>query len=143
MVAGYQTTVYLCLVKDIEPTCFDQVSDFDRGRIVAYRDCGLSFREIGQRVRQNQATVMRICHRWMQEEVTDRQGRSHPPRCTIVRDDRRIVIYGSDGPCSHIANHSTTNLVHYASFGVRSYHSTPFAAEWNVRKASFASLTLE
>ncbi|GFU80585.1 hypothetical protein TNCV_534591 [Trichonephila clavipes] len=24
---------------------FDKVSEFDRGRIVAYRDCGLSFRE--------------------------------------------------------------------------------------------------
>ncbi|GFU62428.1 hypothetical protein TNCV_1405501 [Trichonephila clavipes] len=24
---------------------FDQVSEFDRGRIVAYRDCGLSFRK--------------------------------------------------------------------------------------------------
>ncbi|GFS80317.1 transposable element Tcb2 transposase [Trichonephila clavipes] len=24
---------------------FDQVSEYDRGRIVAYRDCGLSFKE--------------------------------------------------------------------------------------------------
>ncbi|GFX70432.1 hypothetical protein TNCV_4473661 [Trichonephila clavipes] len=31
-------------------SAFDQVSEFDRGRIVAYRDCGLSFREIGSRV---------------------------------------------------------------------------------------------
>ncbi|GFT84378.1 hypothetical protein TNCV_1610101 [Trichonephila clavipes] len=30
-------------------SAFDQVSEFDRGRIVAYRDCGLSFREIGSR----------------------------------------------------------------------------------------------
>ncbi|GFW06610.1 transposable element Tc1 transposase [Trichonephila clavipes] len=34
---------------------------------------------------------MRICHNWMQEETTDRRGRSHPPRCTTVRDDKRIV----------------------------------------------------
>ncbi|GFX24917.1 hypothetical protein TNCV_1278531 [Trichonephila clavipes] len=26
-------------------SAFDQVSEFDRGRIVAYRDCGLSFRK--------------------------------------------------------------------------------------------------
>ncbi|GFS51473.1 transposable element Tcb1 transposase [Trichonephila clavipes] len=31
-------------------SAFDQVSEFDRERIVAYRDCGLSFREIGSRV---------------------------------------------------------------------------------------------
>ncbi|GFY12430.1 uncharacterized protein TNCV_1798521 [Trichonephila clavipes] len=31
-------------------SAFDQVSEFDRGRIVAYRDYGLSLREIGSRV---------------------------------------------------------------------------------------------
>ncbi|GFT66506.1 transposable element Tcb1 transposase [Trichonephila clavipes] len=48
-------------------SAFDQVSEFDRGRIVAYRDYGLSFRKIGSRVGRNQTTVMRICERWMQE----------------------------------------------------------------------------
>ncbi|GFY30731.1 uncharacterized protein TNCV_3118911 [Trichonephila clavipes] len=42
-------------------SAFEQVSEFDRGRIVAYRDCGLSFREIGSRVGRNQTTVTRIC----------------------------------------------------------------------------------
>ncbi|GFX12541.1 transposable element Tc1 transposase [Trichonephila clavipes] len=37
-------------------SAFDQVSEFDRGRIVAYRECGLSFREIGNRVGRNQTT---------------------------------------------------------------------------------------
>ncbi|GFW11728.1 uncharacterized protein TNCV_43631 [Trichonephila clavipes] len=31
-------------------SAFDEVSEFNRGRIVACRDCGLSFREIGSRV---------------------------------------------------------------------------------------------
>ncbi|GFW64934.1 uncharacterized protein TNCV_392001 [Trichonephila clavipes] len=44
-------------------SAFDPVSEFDRGRIVAYRDCGLSFREIGSRVGQNQTTVMWISDR--------------------------------------------------------------------------------
>ncbi|GFX26598.1 transposable element Tcb1 transposase [Trichonephila clavipes] len=72
-------------------SAFDQVSEFDRGRIVAYRDCGLSFREIGSRVGRNQTTVMRICDRWMQEGTTDRRGRSQPPQCTTSREDRKIV----------------------------------------------------
>ncbi|GFT11615.1 uncharacterized protein TNCV_2906741 [Trichonephila clavipes] len=46
-----------------ERSAFDQVSEFDRGRIVAYRDCGISFREIGSRVGRNKATVMQICDR--------------------------------------------------------------------------------
>ncbi|GFU40883.1 uncharacterized protein TNCV_2466711 [Trichonephila clavipes] len=38
-------------------SAFDQVSEFNRGRIVAYRDCGLSFREIGSRVGRNHADM--------------------------------------------------------------------------------------
>ncbi|GFV18535.1 transposable element Tcb1 transposase [Trichonephila clavipes] len=55
------------------------------------RDCGLSFREIGNRVGRNQATVMQICDRWIQEGTMDRRGQSHPPQCTTSREDRQIV----------------------------------------------------
>ncbi|GFY25808.1 transposable element Tcb1 transposase [Trichonephila clavipes] len=72
-------------------SAFDQVSEFNRGRIVAYQDCGLSFREIGSRVGRNQTTVKRICDRWMQEGTTDRCDRSHPPQCTTSREERQIV----------------------------------------------------
>ncbi|GFU04931.1 hypothetical protein TNCV_1290391 [Trichonephila clavipes] len=37
-------------------SAFEQVSEFDIGTIVAYRDCGLSFRKIGSRVGRNQTT---------------------------------------------------------------------------------------
>ncbi|GFV16068.1 transposable element Tcb1 transposase [Trichonephila clavipes] len=47
-------------------SAFDQVCEFDRGRIVVYY-CGLSFREIGSRVGRNQTSVMWILDRWMQE----------------------------------------------------------------------------
>ncbi|GFW40808.1 transposable element Tcb1 transposase [Trichonephila clavipes] len=66
-------------------------SEFDRGRIVAYRDCGFSFRKLGSRVGRNQTTVMRICDRLMQEGMTDRRGRSHLSQCTTSREDRQNV----------------------------------------------------
>ncbi|GFV45886.1 transposable element Tcb1 transposase [Trichonephila clavipes] len=72
-------------------SAFDQVSEFDRGRIEAYRYCGLTFREIGSRVGRNQTTVIRICDRCMQEGTMDRRGRSHTPQCTTSREDRQIV----------------------------------------------------
>ncbi|GFW65838.1 transposable element Tcb1 transposase [Trichonephila clavipes] len=72
-------------------SAFDQVPKFDKGRIVAYRDCGLSIREICSRVGRNQTTVMRICDRWMQEGTMDRRGRSHPPKCITSREDRPIA----------------------------------------------------
>ncbi|GFT17668.1 transposable element Tcb1 transposase [Trichonephila clavipes] len=56
-------------------SAFDQVSEFDRGRIAAYRDYGLSFRKIGSRVGRNQTTVMRIFDHGIQEGTTDRRGR--------------------------------------------------------------------
>ncbi|GFS66022.1 transposable element Tcb1 transposase [Trichonephila clavipes] len=74
-----------------QQSAFDQVSEFDRGSIVTYRDCGLSFKEIDSRVGRNQTTIMRICDCWMQEGTTDRRGRSHPPQCTTSREDRQIV----------------------------------------------------
>ncbi|GFT78038.1 transposable element Tcb1 transposase [Trichonephila clavipes] len=64
----------ICLEKKTAIRAFDQVSEFDRGKIVAYRDCGLSFREIGSHIGRNQTTVMRICDRWIQEGTTDRRG---------------------------------------------------------------------
>ncbi|GFX53457.1 transposable element Tcb1 transposase [Trichonephila clavipes] len=73
-------------------SAFDQVSEFDKGRIVTYRDCGLSLREIGSRVGRNQTTVMRICDRWMQEGTTDRRGRWYPPECITSLEDRKIVL---------------------------------------------------
>ncbi|GFW66385.1 transposable element Tcb1 transposase [Trichonephila clavipes] len=72
-------------------SAFDQVFEFDRRRIVAYRDCELSFREISSRVGRNQTTVMPICDRWMQKGTTDRRDRSHSPQCTTSREDRQIV----------------------------------------------------
>ncbi|GFX32812.1 transposable element Tcb1 transposase [Trichonephila clavipes] len=71
-------------------SAFDQVSEFDRERIVTYRDSGLSFREIGSRVGRNQTNVMRICDRWMQKGTTDRRGRSHPLQCTTSLSARTI-----------------------------------------------------
>ncbi|GFT72705.1 transposable element Tcb1 transposase [Trichonephila clavipes] len=73
--------------KKKQRSAFAQIFEFYRGRIVAYRDCGLSFRKIGSRVGRNQTTVMRICDRWMQEGTTNRRGRSHPRQYTTSRED--------------------------------------------------------
>ncbi|GFW70125.1 transposable element Tcb1 transposase [Trichonephila clavipes] len=48
--------------------------------------------------------------------------------------------HGSDGSCKHIMIHITTDSICYTTFGVRSFHSTPFSAEWNVHKSSIAGV---
>ncbi|GFT55007.1 transposable element Tcb1 transposase [Trichonephila clavipes] len=87
----FTTCISGVLSRRKQQSAFDQVSEFDRGRIVAYQDCGISVREIGSRVGRKQTTVMRIYNRWMQEGTTDQRGRSHPRQCTTSREDRQIV----------------------------------------------------
>ncbi|GFX11718.1 transposable element Tcb1 transposase [Trichonephila clavipes] len=55
-------------------SAFDQVSEIERGRIVACRNCGLSFRELGSRVGRNQTTgiTSREDRQIVRMAVTDR-----------------------------------------------------------------------
>lgn len=44
------------------------VSDFDRGRIVAHQDFGLSYREIDRRVNCTAMTMKRVCRVWTEKK---------------------------------------------------------------------------
>ncbi|GFV23058.1 transposable element Tcb1 transposase [Trichonephila clavipes] len=114
-------------------SAFDQVSEFDRGRIVAYRDCGLSFREIGSHVGRNQTTVMRICDRWMHEGMTDQRGRSHPPQCTTSLSARtirrRLQQSGLSARCTLLGLPLTQN--HWRLRHQWCDERRMWAAEWN------------
>ncbi|GFV37294.1 hypothetical protein TNCV_2699811 [Trichonephila clavipes] len=63
-------------------------------------NCGLSFTEIGQRVGRNQATVIRICHRWVQEKTTGSIASTSLYHCPNQAD----CAHGRDGLRSHITN---------------------------------------
>ncbi|GFT47514.1 transposable element Tc3 transposase [Trichonephila clavipes] len=80
-------------------SAFDQVSEFDRGKILAYRDCGLSFKEIGSHVERNQTTVMRNVRR---TDVVDRIHLSAPLHAAewnevVFTDEYRICLQHHDG----------------------------------------------
>jgi IS30 family transposase len=86
----------------LTPTAFDkmptvrrdrqhhQVSDFDRGRIVALREAGLSYRAIAFRVDRSAATVVRICYIWEEERRGIRRRSIGLPRRTTARKNRRL-----------------------------------------------------
>ncbi|GFX81237.1 transposable element Tcb1 transposase [Trichonephila clavipes] len=121
-------------------SAFDQVSEFDRGRIEAYRDYGLSFTEIGSRVGRNQTTVMRICDRWMQESTTERRGRSYLPQCTTSREYRQIVYMA-------VMDRSVTSRTVAQRIESVTHHSVSARTirrhlQWSVRKTSIAWSTL-
>ncbi|GFU04659.1 HTH_Tnp_Tc3_2 domain-containing protein [Trichonephila clavipes] len=58
------------------------VSDSDKGRIVAYRDCDLSYRSITARVGRDSMPVNRIWNRGVQDGNTEHRAGSQSPSIT-------------------------------------------------------------
>ncbi|GFT45504.1 uncharacterized protein TNCV_3781401 [Trichonephila clavipes] len=74
---------------------YQHVFYFDKGQIVAYQDCNLSYHSIAAHVGRDPMTVCRILNRWVQEGNAD--GSQRPP-ITSSREDRP---QGLNGSCSH------------------------------------------
>lgn len=71
---------------------YRQVSEFDRGRIIAFREVGLSYRDIARRVNRNQSTIMRCCQAYFQYGQQQRRRGSGGRRQTNERQDRRLRL---------------------------------------------------
>ncbi|GFW73830.1 HTH_Tnp_Tc3_2 domain-containing protein [Trichonephila clavipes] len=60
-------------------------------RIVAYRDCGLSYRSIAARIGRDPMTVSRIWNRWVQDDNTESRAVSQRSSITSSREDRHVT----------------------------------------------------
>ncbi|GFX58055.1 transposable element Tc1 transposase [Trichonephila clavipes] len=70
---------------------FEQISEFERGKIVDLREAGLSYRAVAARVQRNSSTLMRVSKQWTDEGRTARKSGSGPRNVTSAPDDRRLV----------------------------------------------------
>ncbi|GFU06192.1 HTH_Tnp_Tc3_2 domain-containing protein [Trichonephila clavipes] len=70
---------------------YQHVPDFDKGRIVVYQDCGLSYRSIAARVGRDPMIVGRIQYRWVQDGNTERRAGSQRPPINRRRKDRHVT----------------------------------------------------
>lgn len=70
---------------------FEQISEFERGRIVGLREAGLSYRAVAARVQRNSSTIMRVWKQWTDEGRRARKSGSGPRNVTSARDDRHLV----------------------------------------------------
>ncbi|GFV35977.1 HTH_Tnp_Tc3_2 domain-containing protein [Trichonephila clavipes] len=70
---------------------YQHVSDFDKGRIVAYRNCGLSYHSIAVHVGRDPMTVRIIWNRWVDDGNTERLAGSQRPPITSSREDRHVT----------------------------------------------------
>ncbi|GFV69990.1 transposable element Tc1 transposase [Trichonephila clavipes] len=69
---------------------FEQISEFERGKIVGLREAGLSYRAVAARVQRNSSTIMRVSKQWTDEGWTARKSGSGARNVTSAPDDRRL-----------------------------------------------------
>ncbi|GFU76407.1 HTH_38 domain-containing protein [Trichonephila clavipes] len=81
---------------------YEQLTDFDRGRIIGLREAGWSNRRIGRHLGRSDMVVARCWQQWITEGRMYRRGGSGRPRNTSDREDRAI----RRGPLRH----QTTSL---------------------------------
>ncbi|GFS70855.1 transposable element Tcb2 transposase [Trichonephila clavipes] len=70
---------------------YRHVSDLDKGRIVAYIHCGLSYRRIAARIGQDPMTVSTIWNRWVDDGITECRTGSQRFHIICSRKDRRVA----------------------------------------------------
>ncbi|GFX60989.1 transposable element Tc1 transposase [Trichonephila clavipes] len=79
---------------------FEQISEFEQGRIVGLREAGLSYRAVAARVERNSSTIMRVSKQWTDEDRTARKSGSGPQKCDVSSRRQTPSTNGSDGPHS-------------------------------------------
>ncbi|GBO07957.1 hypothetical protein AVEN_220591-1 [Araneus ventricosus] len=69
---------------------YQQLTEFERGRVVGIREGGVSFRDIVERLGRNVSTVHDWWQQWSREGTASRRPGSGRPHGTTEREDRRV-----------------------------------------------------
>jgi transposase len=69
---------------------YNQLTPFERGRIVGVPEAGLSFREIVRRFSRSDSTIIPAWRAWPNEGSERRRKGSDRPRITNERKERRL-----------------------------------------------------
>ncbi|GFV24024.1 transposable element Tcb2 transposase [Trichonephila clavipes] len=88
---------------------YEQLTDFDRGRIISLREAGWSNRRIGRHLGRSDMVVARCWQQWITEGRVYRRGGSGRPRNTNDREDRAIRRAVSTGFLPTSGNLSVTD----------------------------------
>ncbi|GFX88174.1 transposable element Tcb2 transposase [Trichonephila clavipes] len=77
---------------------YEQLTDFDRGRIIGLREAGWSNRRIGRHLGRSDMVVARCWQQWITEGRVYRRGGPGRPRNTNDREDRAIRRVATSAP---------------------------------------------
>ncbi|GBN18814.1 hypothetical protein AVEN_167375-1 [Araneus ventricosus] len=69
---------------------YQQLNEFERGRVVGLREGGFSFRDIAERLGRNVSTAHDCWQQWSREGTASRRPGSGRPRGTTKREDRHV-----------------------------------------------------
>ncbi|GFT03919.1 uncharacterized protein TNCV_1730831 [Trichonephila clavipes] len=83
---------------------YEQLTDFDRGRIIGLRKAGWSNRRIGRHLGRSDMVVARCWQQWITEGRVYRRGGSGRPRNTNDREDRAIRRVATSAPTTSLAS---------------------------------------
>ncbi|GFX08367.1 transposable element Tcb1 transposase [Trichonephila clavipes] len=83
---------------------YEQLTDFDRGRIIGLREAGWSNRRIGRHLGWSDMVVARCWQQWITEGRVYRRGGSGRPRNTNDREDRAIRRVATSAPTTSLAS---------------------------------------
>ena len=81
---------------------YEQLSDFERGRIVGLREAGWSNRRIGCHIGRSDMVVARCWQQWITEGSVYRREGSGRPRIINVCQDRAIIIAATSAPTTSL-----------------------------------------
>ncbi|GFV39463.1 HTH_Tnp_Tc3_2 domain-containing protein [Trichonephila clavipes] len=83
---------------------YEQLTDFDRGRIISLREAGWSNRRIGRHLGRSDMVFARCWQQWITEGRVYRRGGSGRPRNTNDREDRAIRRVITSAPTTSLAS---------------------------------------
>lgn len=83
---------------------YEQLTEFERGRIVGLREAGWSNRRIGRHLGRSDMVVARCWQQWITEGRVYRRGGSGRPRNTNEREDRAIRRAATSAPTTSLAS---------------------------------------
>lgn len=119
---------------------YQHASDFDRGRIVTYQDCGLSYHCNDARVGWDSMTVCRLWNHWVEVGNTEHRDEFKRPAITTSRVYRHLTR--RDLMVTHVTSDKSNNGIVGNTWNVCTNSSTTSAAARNNRDHGFVSLTL-
>ncbi|GFX25419.1 HTH_Tnp_Tc3_2 domain-containing protein [Trichonephila clavipes] len=83
---------------------YEQLTDFDRSRIIGLKEAGWSNRRIGRHLGRSDMVVARCWQQWITEGRVYRRGGSERPRNTNDREDRAIRRVATSAPTTSLAS---------------------------------------